>query len=54
MRDMAAGENFLNESIQNAVLSPRHEVLLERKGIEIDDIIVPELRIDQAGVVQYA
>jgi len=52
MRDMAANENFLNESIQNAVLSPRHEVLLECKGIELGDIIVPELRMDEAGSVQ--
>ena len=50
---MAASENFLNESIQNAVLSPRHEVLLAHKGIDIGDIIVPELRMDQAGQVRY-
>ena len=52
MRDMATNDTFLNESIQNAVLSPRHEVLLAYKGIELGDIIVPELRMDEAGTVQ--
>ena len=47
MRDMAMGENFLNDSIQNAVLSPRHEVLLACKGIDIGDMIVPEIRMDE-------
>lgn len=47
MRDAIHGTNFVNETIQAAALSKRHEALLKQTGADYSQIIVPELYLNE-------
>jgi len=53
MRDVIHDTNFVNDTIQAAILSKRHEALLRQTGLDYSEIIVPKLHCGETGIGRY-